>query len=186
MSIRSSQLIMGLFLISYITNAQSVIEPATGYTPQVGVIVSMLDDLKERITRQVRYLDQEGTDYLMDEEANRIGAMILHLAATEKIYQIMTFENRGYSREEAAFWDTPMNLGSRGRKALVGQPMKYYLDKWEEVRRETKRVLKTKDDEWLNSSVQGHDMNNHWAWFHVMEHQANHMGQIAMIRKRIN
>ena len=29
-------------------------------------------------------------------------------------------------------------------------------------------------------------MSNHWAWFHVMEHQANHMGQLALITKRID
>ena len=28
-------------------------------------------------------------------------------------------------------------------------------------------------------------MNNHWAWYHVMEHQANHMGQIRLIIKRM-
>lgn len=29
-------------------------------------------------------------------------------------------------------------------------------------------------------------MNNHWAWYHVMEHQANQMGQIQMITKRMD
>jgi len=149
-------------------------------------MVAMLEDLKGRITRNVRNLDQNGTDFLLDENANRIGAMILHLAATEKIYQVMTFENRRYNREEAAFWDTPMGLGDAGRRELVGKPIKYYLDKWNEVRAETLRILKTKDDAWLNSDVRGRGMTNHWAWFHVMEHQANHMGQIAMIRKRIH
>jgi len=31
----------------------------------------------------------------------------------------------------------------------------------------------------------GSTMNNHFAWFHVMEHQSSHLGQILMLRKRI-
>jgi len=166
-------------------NAQPTIKPAKGYDTQVGNMVSMLEDLKGRITRTAKRLDQKGTDFLMDDQSNSIGAMILHLAATEKHYQVYTFEGRGYNAEEAAFWDTPMNLGDAGRKELGGKPMSYYLDKWDEVRAETLRLLKTKDDEWLNSKSMGGGMNNHWAWFHVMEHQANHMGQINMIVKRV-
>nr|WP_296379530.1 DUF664 domain-containing protein [Winogradskyella sp.] len=61
--------------------------------------------------------------------------------------------------------------------------MKYYLDIFDEVRKKTKKLLKEKDDEWFAEKNGG--MTNHWAWFHVMEHQANHMGQLAMISKRV-
>ena len=182
---KSLLLTFSILIISTNISAQRTLSPAPGYDTQVGTIVSMLEDLKNRITQNVRNLDQEGTDYLLDDQSNRIGAMILHLAATEKIYQVMTFENREYNNEEAAFWDTPMGLGAAGRRELVGKPINYYLDKWNEIRAETLRQLKSKDDQWLGADVSGRNMNNHWAWFHVMEHQANHMGQIAMIRKRL-
>ncbi len=183
----SSSLLLLLFLIiSACLPAQRTLHPAEGYDTQVGTMVSMLEDLKNRITRNVKNLDQAKTDFLLDEQSNRIGAMILHLAATEKIYQVMTFENRRYNTAEAAFWDTAMGLGDTGRKELINKPIKYYLDKWAEVRAETLRQLKSKDDNWLSSEVSGRNMNNHWAWFHVMEHQANHMGQINMLRKRMN
>lgn len=28
-------------------------------------------------------------------------------------------------------------------------------------------------------------MSNHYAWFHVMEHQSSHLGQVLFLRKRI-
>lgn len=41
-------------------------------------------------------------------------------------------------------------------------------------------------DKWFNAKVRGsRNMNNHWAWYHVMEHQANHMGQIRLITGRM-
>jgi len=164
--------------------AQIEIKAPKGYSPQVGNLVSMMDDLKIRITNKVQNLSQEEVDFLLDEDANRIGALIYHLAATEKYYQLYTFEGRDFNEEEMD-WDLAQKLGPIARKNLQGQPIEYYLAIWDKVRKETKRLLKTKDDKWLAKKVSQGNMNNHWAWYHVMEHQANHMGQIAMIAKRI-
>lgn len=165
--------------------AQNRIETVKGYSPQIGSTLSMMEDLKRRVTSSVVNLNQEETDFLLDDDANRIGAMILHLAATEKYYQLFTFENRGFNKEEEEKWNTALSLGAGARTTLKGKPIDYYLDIWNEVRAETKRLLKTKDDKWFAAKVKGSSMNNHWAWYHVMEHQANHMGQIRMIIKRI-
>lgn len=164
--------------------AQNIIEPPKEYSPQIGIMVSMLEDLKARLTQSVENIDQERVDFLLDEEANRIGAMILHLAATEKYYQLFTFENRGFNDIETEKWLMPLELGDPARKKLVNRPISYYLNIWDEVRNETLSLLKTKNDRWFNSKIKRTNMNNHWAWYHVMEHQANHMGQIRLLLKR--
>ena len=176
--------IITVFTISTI-QSQNTIEPMEGYSPHVGVVVSMLEDLKGRVTRSVVRLSAEETDFLLDEDANRIGALIYHLAATEKYYQLYTFEGRGFNSSERE-WDKALSLGSTARKELQGQPISYYLKIWNEVRLETLRLLKTKDDDWFQSNAISGNMNNHWAWYHVMEHQANHMGQIRLITKRMD
>jgi len=176
--------ILGLFFFQGNTNAQNVIKAKKGYSQNIGITVSMLEDLKRRVTNSVSNLSQEETDFLLDENANRVGALILHLAATEKYYQLYTFENRGFNSEEQKTWGAAMDLGDKGRADLQGKPISYYLEIWDEVRAETLRLLKTQDDKWFASKVKGSNMNNHWAWYHVMEHQANHMGQIRLIVKR--
>lgn len=175
-----------VLLLSFHVRGQYVIEPIEGYSTQIGTTVSMMEDLKKRVTYSVSGLSQEATDFLLDEGANRIGAMILHLAATEKYYQLYTFEERGFNDEEQEKWNTALSLGEEARKALQGKPIDYYLQIWDEVRAETLRLLKTKDDEWFAAKVAGGNMNNYWAWYHVMEHQANHMGQIRLIIGRID
>jgi len=177
-------LLFGFTVLAMTPISAQTIEPRKGYSPQIGSVVEMLEDLKGRVTRSVASISQEETDFLLDENANRVGAMILHLAATEKYYQVYTFENRALNKEEATRWDIAQNLGDEGRAVLVGKPIDYYLSIWDEVRKETLRLLKTKDDKWFKAKVKGSSMNNHWAWYHVMEHQANHMGQIRMILKR--
>ena len=164
---------------------QNRIQPVKGYSTQIGTMVSMMQDLKGRIARSVQNLNQKETDFLLDKNANRIGALILHLAATEKYYQVYTFENRGFNKEEQAMWETALNLGNEARETIKNRPMEYYLNIWDEVRNESLRLLKRKDDKWFEANVKGSSMNNHWAWYHVMEHQANHLGQIRLIIKRI-
>jgi len=175
-------------LLAYLSlpniNAQIRIKPAKGFDTQIGNLVSMMDDLKIRITNKVENLSQKEIDFLLDEDANRIGALILHLAATEKYYQLYTFEGRDFNAAEID-WDMAQKLGPKARAELVGKPISYYLKEWDKVRRQTKKLLKSKDDAWLSKTVIQGNMNNHWAWYHVMEHQANHMGQIAFIVKRI-
>jgi uncharacterized damage-inducible protein DinB len=147
-------------------------------------MVDMLERLKDRITADVRELDQEATDYIFDDNANSIGALIMHLAATESYYQVETLQDRTWTGAEMEKWGLASTLGEDSRKEFTGKPIAYYLQVWDEVRQETLKGLKTKDDAWLAQNID-ETVNNHWAWFHVMEHQANHMGQIALIKNRL-
>ena len=47
-----------------------VIGPVAGFTPQIGTLVTMLNNLSQRVEYTVQMLDQEETDFLMDEKAN--------------------------------------------------------------------------------------------------------------------
>ncbi len=167
-----------------IANAQYEIKPEKGYTPQIGIMVSMLEDLKDRIIEITYDLDQEETDFLFDAKANSIGAIIMHLVANESYYQVESLEERAWTEDEAEFWGPAGGLGEKSREKYRGKPIKYYLDLWDQVREKTLEGLKTKDDEWFAANID-EGVNNHWVWFHVLEHSANHMGQIALVKNRL-
>lgn len=172
-----------LFVIS--ANAQRSITAEEGYTPQIGVLVAMLNDLSDRVERTVKDLSVEEVDYLLDENANSIGTLIMHLAATEKIYQVYTFEKREFNKEEEKEWQVAMSMGKKAQKKFKGNEVDEYLKVFKEVRAKTLEFLKDKADEWLTQNTFDGNMNHHWAWFHVMEHQSSHLGQILLLQKRI-
>jgi hypothetical protein len=61
-------------------------------------------------------------DYLINPKANTIGALMLHLAATETYYQLNTFEGRKWDSWPDSVkqqWDAAMNLGDAGRKTIT-------------------------------------------------------------------
>ena len=167
-----------------LANAQQEIQPAAGYTIQIGIMVDMLEEVKELITNEVKDLNQEQTDFLIDDRANSIGAMIMHIAATESYFQTETLEERVWTPEEAEFWGIAGGLGAESRKVLKDKPITYYLGLWDEVRNKTLNGLKERDDEWLAANIDD-GVNNHWAWFHILKHSANHMGQIDLVKNRL-
>jgi hypothetical protein len=162
-----------------------LIGPAKGFTPQIGTLVMMLNNMSQRVEQAVVMLNQKELDHLMDDKANAIGALIMHLAAAEAYYQVYTFENREFNEEEQKKWGSALELGTEGRKELQGHDVEYYLNAYKEVRKKTIEELSKRNDEWLAQERPGGGFNNHFCWFHVMEHQSSHLGQILLLKKRL-
>ena len=165
------------------------IGPMSGYSPHIGALVSMLNYNRHTILRQVDGMSVEQLDHLHDERSNSIGALLMHLGATEKFYQANTFENRELSKAERKIWGAASDLGDRGRKEIRGKTLDHYLDMITEVREKTLEEFKNRDDEWLMKVDEGWssrgELNTYWKWFHVCEHEANHRGQITWLKKRL-
>jgi uncharacterized damage-inducible protein DinB len=156
-----------------------------GASPQIGAMISMLEDLKDRVENTVKNMSQYEIDYLYDEQANRIGSLVMHLAAAEAYYQVFTFENREFNAEEKKKWDTALDLDKGGRDDLKGHDIHYYLDIYNQVRAKTITELKKRDDAWFAEEQKRYGVTNQYCWFHVMEHQSSHLGQILFLKKRI-
>ena len=77
-------------------SSPNVLGPQPGYSPQVGTLVSMLTWMREAngVIRATDGVTMANLDYLFDKNANTIGALMLHLAATETYYQLNTFDGK--------------------------------------------------------------------------------------------
>jgi uncharacterized damage-inducible protein DinB len=169
----------------------NVIGPKEGFSPQVGTLVSMMNWMRETILQPVQNLSVEQLDYLHDSKSNSIGAMLLHLAATERYYQLHTFEGKKWGSWDENIktqWDLPMNLGEAARKTIKGRNLDYYLNALKEVRQSTLLEFQKRDDRWLmavDKEWGWGPTNNYCKWFHVCEHESNHNGQIKWIKSRL-
>ena len=85
-SLNFKALILVIFLANSFLNAQGEFKSADGYSPHIGSMVFMLDDIKDRITEHVKDLNQSEVDFQYDAQANSIGALIMHLVSTESYY----------------------------------------------------------------------------------------------------
>ena len=64
----------------------NVIGPREGFSPQVGTLLSMMTWMRNVILWPVEGMTTAQLDYIHDDKSNSIGAMLLHLAATETYY----------------------------------------------------------------------------------------------------
>jgi len=177
--------------VSQAETGPNIIGPREGFSPHLGTLASMLTWMRGPVLSSVHGLTVAQLDYLHDAKANTIGALLLHLAATERHYQIHTFEGKKWGD-----WDEPTRkqwgpaggLGGEARKKIKGNDLPYYLAALEKIRAQTLAELARRDDAWLmeidRDWVWG-PTNNYCKWFHVCEHESNHNGQIKWIKSRL-
>ena len=169
----------------------NVFGPREGYSPQVGILVSMLNWMRGAVLEPVQGLTVAQLDHLHDAKANSVGALLLHLAALERLYQIHTFEGKKWGdvdSETEKEWGAPARLGKEARQSIKGHDLAFYLDKLKAGRERTLAELRNRDDAWLmqvDSEWIWGPTNNYCKWFHVCEHESHHTGQIAWLKSRL-
>lgn len=165
-----------------------IVAPQPGFAPEVGRLVSMLAYARLTTLRAVQGLSTAQLDHLHDPASNSIGALLAHVAAVEFAYQCTTFDRRGLSGPEQARWGAALDLGPDAQREIRGRPLAHYLAQLEEVRARTLAELARRDDAWLEETSPfsgGHAANNHFRWFHVLEDEINHRGQMRWLRRRV-
>ncbi|HEY2348218.1 MAG TPA: DinB family protein [Puia sp.] len=167
----------------------NIIGPREGYSPQIGILVSQLDWVRASVISATKGLTQPELDFLVDAQSNTIGALLFHLAATDAVYQDLTFYNlNDFSPANKKKFGVAMELGDEARKQIKGNDLNFYISLMTEVRESTLKEFKNRDDKWFQTvdpEFFGGPTNNFCKWFHVCEHEANHRGQMTVIRKRL-
>ena len=169
----------------------NIIGPKKGYSPQIGTLVSMMAWMRMIVLDSVKGMSQKDLDFLLDDKANTIGALLLHLAATDRIYQINTFEGNPLKDLPDSYkqqFGIAMQLGEPARKSIKGNNLDYYLNILGETRDKSLGEFRKRDDTWLLTIDKGWGWgptNNYCKWFHVCEHESNHNGQIKLLKTRL-
>ncbi|MFT9599111.1 DinB family protein [Mesobacillus sp.] len=168
------------------TSTLFLIDKKDGFTPTFSQLVSMMIYTRDTTLEAVEGLTVEKLDFLIHDEANSIGMLLGHMAAVERIYQIITFEKRDPTEEEVGILHAGLELDEQGRTAFKGFPLEYYLEDLAAARHDTYKKFQTLTDDWLFEQTNwwwNQPGNNYFKWFHVFEDELNHRGQIRMIKK---
>lgn len=173
----------------------NIIGPKKGYSPQIGTLVAMMTWMRGAVLHSVKGMSQNDLDFLLDDKANRIGALLMHLAATDRLYQVNTLEgnplkdfDKDLPDDYKKRWVVAMELGEPARKAIRGNSLDYYLNLLSETREHTLAEFRKRDDDWLlavDKQWGWGPTNNYCKWFHVCEHESNHNGQIKLLKSRL-
>ena len=161
---------------------------ADQYTEKIGELVSMLEYTRNVTLREISELTQVELDYLPDKGSNSIASLLLHIASIEFVHQISSSEKRDLTEREYGKWKTPLALGERARADIKNHSVDYYLTEMQRVRTTTLQLLASRRDSWLfeeNKWNNGVSYNNYYLWFHVIEDEISHRGQIRTILRHL-
>ncbi len=165
-----------------------IVGPKEGFSPQVGTLVSMMNWTRRITIEWVKQLSMQDLDFLVDPKANSIGALLLHIIAQEKECQVQTFK---WDRAEVFNQADAIvsKLGDQTREKIKGNEVSFYMTELRTVRQKSIEEFKRRDDEWLMKIDENHPwgvpVNHYCQWFHVLEHECQHAGQISLIKNRL-
>src|SRR5215467_5720725 len=171
--------------------SDTIVGPKKGFTPEIGTLTSMMAFTRSQVLMSAKGLSNEQLDFLLDAKANRIGALLMHLAAIETFFQLNTFDGlkwNAWSDSIKQKWDVAGGLDEPARKAIKGNNLDYYLNLLKETREKTLAEFRKRDDKWLmavDNDWGWGPTNNYCKWFHVAEHESNHNGQIKLLKGRV-
>ncbi|ADY27254.1 hypothetical protein Deipr_2124 (plasmid) [Deinococcus proteolyticus MRP] len=129
-----------------------------GFSPQISRLVYGLEYVRANTLFAVQGLTTAQLDTQVLPGGNTTGMLLAHFAGTESGYQQLTFQGNenGFKRPENL-------LGAAG--------------------------LRERDDDWLAHTFRPwdwtFDVSPQWCWFHVIEDELRHQGQIAILRKEL-
>ncbi len=153
-------------------------------SPRVALWFSMMKEVRKRLLRKLDSLSDEEIDYTPDERRiETIGTLLLHIAAVEWgwIFGDIDGKETDFEKWKHAFALVPnVNLPQ-----LKGQGKEFYLNRLSDVREEVHQRLKRLHDDDLDKLVtsEGEKFSIEWILFHLVEHEAIHVGQISVLSR---
>lgn len=153
------------------------------FSPGISRLVFMMDYVRRTTLEAVAGLTVEQLDAQVLAEGNTIGMLLAHMAGVEETYQGVTFHNTRPARELPEH-----TLGERGRLAFKGHPLEWSLNRLSSSRERTLLELARRDDGWFYHPYKPwgrKTWNNAFCWFHVVEDEIRHQGQIIILRKEL-
>lgn len=142
----------------------------------------MLERTRRSLRRRVEDLSKDVLDFSPEpKKVETIGTLLLHIAAVEWGW---IFEDIAGKEMEYEKWKYGFPLRENINQ-IKGEDVEFYLSKLEEVRQDVFNFLKTLSDKDLDSiiEVDSEKVSIEWILFHLIEHEAMHIGQISVLNR---
>ena len=155
------------------------------FTPQVAALADMLTYARLTTLQAASGLTAGELAFVPAGLTNSVGMLLAHISAVHRIYHGLSFEGRDVYEEEAfAPYRAALDLGEAAQEAVRGRDLAWFEAELQASLNLTLAGLAARDDDWLlRLCLPDQPMNNHWAWFHVMEDEVSHRGQMRLIRR---
>ena len=165
-----------------------VLQPAMGVSREIGFYLAGMDEVREQLRAAVKGISTGDIGRLAIPAAHSIGALVLHIGEAEWWWMQCVVSKHKLTDEDsrAAFWDV---LKEPERVANNGYSAEFCLREAARIRAQTREVLAGFADDDLDTVFtferdgNPYDLNLRWILHHLIDHEAQHKGQILMLKR---
>jgi uncharacterized damage-inducible protein DinB len=154
--------------------------------PEIGRWLWVLHDTRERTMRALEGVSADTIDWRPSDDESSIGTLLYHLADIEADWLYVEVLEQPLSPEVAALFPHPTR-DAQGRLTFVpGFSLGEHLQRLATVRALLLDVYQqmTLTDFRRPRSLDQYDVTPEWVLHHLMQHEAEHRGQLGTIRAR--
>jgi uncharacterized damage-inducible protein DinB len=167
---------------------QHVLNPAAGVSTGIGFYLSGMDEVREQLREAVTGMSVEQIGRRVVPGAHSIGALGLHIGEAEWWWIQCNVAGHKLTDEDrnSPYWDVlenPEGFASRGYSA------EFCLQEIDRIREQTRGTLATLGDDDLERIFsferrgKTHEQSLRWILHHLIDHEAQHKGQILMLKR---
>jgi uncharacterized damage-inducible protein DinB len=163
---------------------QLIIEPLPGCAPEIGRMLWMMEDARHRTLKVLEGIEQTALDWQPPANGNSIGTLLYHIAAIEMDW--LAVEVMGNTLDKSV-WDifTVDVRDANGRLSVVsGLSLDEHYQRLDAVRDLLMACYKVMAVEEFRRprSLEQYDVSPEEVLHHLMQHEAEHRGEIGMVR----
>jgi uncharacterized damage-inducible protein DinB len=160
----------------------NLVTPPAGYPAAVARLVWMVEDTRQRTLETLEEMDPAWIDWT-PPVGESIGTVLYHLAAIEIDWTYEEILVQPFSPAADALLPYPVRDKTGRLWAVTGESAAVHLDRLVQARALLLEALRGLDEDELHRVRQlpYYDVTPEWVIHHLMQHEAEHRGQIGTI-----
>jgi uncharacterized damage-inducible protein DinB len=166
--------------------------PLEGCDPAIGPVLAAFQDSRERTMKAISNMPPGALDVQPGAGHNTIGMLLYHIPAAEASWLYEDVLGGDFPPDVAALFPYDMRDEQGLLPALQGQSLDSYLARLAYIRERaiaTYRAMSVDDfrrPRFISFDTGAYNVTPEWALYHLMQHEAEHRGQIQSILDAIN
>lgn len=160
------------------------IEPLDGYTPEVGRWLWALEDTRQRTRRSLEGISPALIDWGAPYGDNTIGTLLYHIAAIEVSWLYSEILAQAFPSQIETLFPYPVRDDNGRLFAVAGVSLADHLHRLDATRTALLEAFRQiNDTDFLTPrEFEAYHVTPQWVIHHLMQHEAEHRGQIMTLR----
>lgn len=164
---------------------QNIVIPLDGYQPVIGVWLSALQDTRQRTLNSLEGVTNQVLNWLPPDSANSIGTLLYHVAAVEMSWlHEEILDGKPFPTEIDVLMKYDVREQEGRLTSVVTEPLDAHLDRLMKCRQTFLAALRDMSAGEFRRPrrMENYEATPEWVVHHLMQHEAEHRGQIGEIR----